>query len=98
MMKIEYQKPYIKMLRLNLEKLMVVISGTEIDDDDFEEGAKEFFDEDELSSSSIWEDQFQGTYPDPSQKGRVCGITINSGSASVMACAPALFLKNGNMF
>ena len=56
MMKIEYQKPYIKMLRLNLEKLMVVISGTEIDDDDFEEGAKEFFDEGDLSSGSVWED------------------------------------------
>jgi hypothetical protein len=57
-MKNEYIKPNLKMLILSQEQLMAIISGTEVSDDDFEEGAKEFTTDNGVwtEGHSVWED------------------------------------------
>ena len=54
----KYLKPQVKMLRVAQENLMVIVSGTEIDPKNFEEGAKEQFSDesDQITGSSVWED------------------------------------------
>ena len=57
-MKNEYIKPNLKMLILSQEQLMAIISGTEVSDDDFEEGAKEFTTDNGVwtEGHSVWDD------------------------------------------
>ena len=56
MEKKEYITPRMLIKKLNLERLLADISGTEVGDD-FEEGAKEYFDDLEYPhSSNVWED------------------------------------------